>query len=55
MHATYNTGFSLLPYYGSSFNPMTMTLATLLTTVIVFIVSKAFHRDARVTKKTEEA
>jgi len=34
-HATYNAGFSLLPHYGSSYNPMTMTLATLFLTIIV--------------------
>lgn len=36
MHAAYNTAFSIMPYYGSSYNPMYMTLATLCTTLIVF-------------------
>lgn len=35
MHATYNTAFSLMPYYGSSYNPMFMALATLLFTIFV--------------------
>lgn len=38
MHATYNTAFSLMPYYGSSYNPMYMAIATLCLTVVVFIL-----------------
>jgi len=36
LHATYNIAFSTLPYYGSSYNPMYMTLATLLTAALIF-------------------
>lgn len=36
MHATYNTAFSMMPYYGSSYNPMYMTLATFCITLAVF-------------------
>lgn len=36
-HATYNTAFSLLPYYGSSYNPMYMSLATLLVTIFILL------------------
>lgn len=39
-HATYNVAFSLMPYYGSSYNPMYMTFATLLVTVIFFTLLK---------------
>ncbi|MCB9135877.1 MAG: CPBP family intramembrane metalloprotease [Anaerolineales bacterium] len=45
MHATYNTAFSLMPYYGSSYNPMFMTLATLCTTVLVFTLSSLAQRN----------
>ncbi|MCU0634475.1 MAG: CPBP family intramembrane metalloprotease, partial [Gemmatimonadaceae bacterium] len=45
MHATYNTAFSLLPYYGSSYDPMSMTLATLGTTAAVF--ATRFARGSR--------
>lgn len=38
MHATYNVAFSLLPYYGSSYDPFYMSLATLCTTIIISIV-----------------
>jgi CAAX protease family protein len=41
MHATYNTAFSLLPYYGSSYNPMYMLFATLGIAVAVFVFSKS--------------
>ena len=36
MHATYNTAFSMMPYYGSSYNPMFMVAATLIVTLLVF-------------------
>jgi uncharacterized protein len=35
VHATYNTAFSMLPYYGSSYNPMFMAIATLCATIVV--------------------
>lgn len=35
-HATYNTAFSLLPYYGSSYDPRFMALATLGAIAVVF-------------------
>lgn len=38
MHATYNTAFSLMPYFGSSYNPMYMALVTLLITIFVLAV-----------------
>jgi membrane protease YdiL (CAAX protease family) len=41
MHATYNTAFSLLPYYGSSYDPMYMALATLLFTIFVLMTFKS--------------
>ena len=40
-HATYNTAFSLMPYYGSSYNPMYMAFATLFITVIIFAFLKS--------------
>ena len=45
MHATYNTAFSLMPYYGSSYNPMYMALATLCTTVIIFTLLNSSHSE----------
>jgi hypothetical protein len=48
MHATYNTAFSLMPYYGSSYNPMYMTLATLCTTVVVFTLLNLPRHDEHV-------
>lgn len=42
-HATYNVAFSLMPYYGSSYDPMYMSLATLFITVIVFTLFKSPH------------
>ena len=39
LHMTYNTAFSMMPYYGSSYNPMYMVLAIFIVAVIVFIVS----------------
>lgn len=39
-HATYDTAFSLMPYYGSSYNPMYMTFATLFIIVVVFALSR---------------
>jgi len=47
MHATYNTAFSLMPYYGSSYNPMYMTLATLFTTIIVFLLPNLSRKSER--------
>ena len=38
MHATYNTAFSLMPYFGSSYNPLYMALATFVTTIFVLVV-----------------
>ena len=41
--------FQMMPYYGSSYNPMTMTIATLFMTIIVYALSNlprlehAFH------------
>lgn len=45
LHATYNTAFSLLPYYGSSYQPMYMAIATLITLVVVFIGEDYMHRS----------
>lgn len=39
-HATYNVAFSLMPYYGSLYNPMYMSFATLFITVITFTFLK---------------
>lgn len=39
-HTTYNVAFSLMPYYGSSYNPMYMSFATLLITIIIFYLTK---------------
>lgn len=36
LHATYNTAFTLLPSFGSSYDPMWMAVATLLATTLVF-------------------
>jgi membrane protease YdiL (CAAX protease family) len=44
-HATYNTAFSLMPYYGSSYNPMYMAFATLCITVIIFALLKSPRRE----------
>jgi hypothetical protein len=41
--STYNTAFSLMPYYGSSYNPMYMTFATLMITVFIFVIFKPPH------------
>lgn len=38
LHATYNAAFSMMPYYGSSYNPMYMALATFIVGLIVFIL-----------------
>ncbi len=38
LHLTYDTGFSMMPYYGSSYNPAFMCLAASLAAVIVFSV-----------------
>jgi len=40
-HATYNVAFSLMPYYGSSYDPMYMSFATLLVTIIIFTLFKS--------------
>ena len=40
-HTTYNVAFSLMPYFGSSYNPMYMSFATLFITVIIFILLKS--------------
>jgi uncharacterized protein len=37
LHTTYNTAFSIMPYYGSSYNPAYMTLATCIVGLIVFL------------------
>jgi uncharacterized protein len=44
-HATYNTAFSLMPYYGSSYNPMYMAFVTLFITVIIFALLKSPRRE----------
>ena len=44
MQATYNTAFSLMPYYGSSYNPAYMALATFFTLIVVFTL---FHQPRR--------
>ncbi len=38
LHMTYNTAFSMMPYYGSSYNPMYMVLATCLTGTMIFLL-----------------
>ncbi|UOO37423.1 CPBP family intramembrane metalloprotease [Oscillospiraceae bacterium CM] len=38
MHATYNTAFSLLPYYGSSYHPASTALVTLIATVLIYVL-----------------
>ncbi|HEY5825602.1 MAG TPA: CPBP family intramembrane glutamic endopeptidase [Cyclobacteriaceae bacterium] len=38
LHVTYNTAFSMMPYYGSSYNPMYMLLATCIVGIIVFLL-----------------
>jgi len=45
MHATYNTSFSLMPYYGSSYDPMYMALATLCITVVVSALLNTPHSE----------
>ncbi|MEO7046610.1 MAG: CPBP family intramembrane glutamic endopeptidase [Ferruginibacter sp.] len=40
LHATYNTAFSMMPYYGSTYDPMYMTSATCIVCLIVFILFK---------------
>jgi hypothetical protein len=44
LHATYNAAFSLLPYYGSSYNPMYMALATLAATIFLFMGEGTVYR-----------
>ncbi|MFN8382519.1 MAG: CPBP family glutamic-type intramembrane protease [Anaerolineales bacterium] len=44
-HATYNAAFSLMPYYGSSYNPMFMSFTTLFITVIIFTLFKSPRYD----------
>jgi uncharacterized protein len=44
MHAMYDAAFSMMPYYGSSYNPLFMAFATILITLIVFASSNIFHR-----------
>jgi uncharacterized protein len=39
MHMTYNTAFSMMPYYGSSYNPMYMVLVTCIVGIIVFLLN----------------
>lgn len=39
LHATYNTAFTLLPYYGSSYDPLSMAITTLALTVCVFVTA----------------
>ena len=45
IHATYNTAFSLMPYYGSSYNPIYMAFVTLFITVIIFALLKSPRRE----------
>ncbi|MGG6268350.1 CPBP family glutamic-type intramembrane protease [Leptolyngbya sp. AN03gr2] len=49
MHATYNTAFSLMPYYGSSYNPMYMAISTVCTTIVVFILLNSPRSDELIT------
>ncbi|MCA0307245.1 MAG: hypothetical protein LCH87_07755 [Actinobacteria bacterium] len=46
LHATYNTAFTLLPYYGSSYDPMSMAITTLALTVCVFVTAGRKTRGA---------
>ena len=39
LHMTYNTAFSLMPYYGSSYNPKYMAIATFIIGIIVFLLN----------------
>lgn len=52
-HATYNAAFSLMPYYGSSYNPMYMSFATLLVTGAIFALFKSSHGDVPGPSKDE--
>jgi membrane protease YdiL (CAAX protease family) len=38
LHMTYDTAFSMMPFYGSSYNPMYMVLATGIVGLIVFLL-----------------
>jgi membrane protease YdiL (CAAX protease family) len=40
LHTTYNTAFSMLPYYGSTYNPMYMFFSTMTVGIVVFILFK---------------
>jgi hypothetical protein len=46
MHATYNTAFSLMPYYGSSYDPMYMAIATLCVTIVIFMFTGVFNKNS---------
>jgi uncharacterized protein len=46
MHATYNTAFSLIPYYGSSYNPMYMTIASLCPAIIILLIERLVREKA---------
>jgi membrane protease YdiL (CAAX protease family) len=45
LHATYNTAFSMLPYFGSSYDPQTMTLVTLVLSAVVLAMGSARSSD----------
>lgn len=47
LHMTYNTAFSMMPFYGSSYNPFYMTIATIAVSIITFIL----HRNNQNTIK----
>lgn len=48
IHATYNTAFSLMPYYGSSYNPIYMALATLFATIAIFMLLNSSNNGERI-------
>lgn len=45
LHATYNTALSLLPFYGSTYDPLTMTIATVvLGAMLAMLANHTLHR-----------
>jgi len=44
MHATYNTAFSLMPYYGSTYHPLDMSVATVAAGSLLLLGTAISHR-----------
>jgi hypothetical protein len=44
MHATYNTAFSLMPYCGSTYNALDMTVATVAAGSLLLLGTAISHR-----------